>query len=924
MKKGYYSIVLHAHLPYIRHQEADRLEERWLFEAITETYIPLIWVLEEASQTSIITLSLSPPLLEMLTDPVMKRRYRNYINQTKVLLEKEFNSVTDERTREIVTFYKQRYERIEKTYLEWDGNIVNAFRYFHDHEQLVCVTSSATHTFLPYLQTKEGLRTQIVHGIQCFEKHFGQRPLGFWLPECAFTPGVDRVLFEEGIRYTFVDEHALKAADPTPKNGSEAPVFSPHGVVLFPRNEKLSQMVWSSVSGYPGDYDYREFYRDIAYQRDWEYIKPFVHHEGIRIDTGLKYNRITGDQEDKDLYVREWAEKKVQSHGEHFIASIHDELQNVQTADHPPALLLTPFDAELFGHWWFEGPEWIWHLVTEGASRLPFITPQEYVEKYSHDLETAHVSFSTWGRRGYGEVWLNEKNSWMHRHLHQLEIDLIETTSQFINPSQLEEKAIAQMIREWMLASSSDWAFIIDNESASDYAIERFKTHLGRYQQVKERLFNQTISWQWLTEFESRFPFLSSIDIDMMRSAHDTYIQKKRKSLVEHSVPNSLNILMLSWEFPPMMVGGLARHVFDLSRALCDEGHQVHVITAAVDGYPEYEINQGVHVHRVKSLQPHADQFFHWVGSLNLALADYGSELAKMISFDVIHAHDWLVSVAAKGLKHQLELPLVATIHATEHGRNNGIHDDLQYEINQKEWELTYEADEVIVCSPYMKDEVVHVFSLPKEKVSIFPNGVDPQLIHSEVDEHKKRRHDHDMIVFSVGRIVKEKGFQTIIDAAPIVREKHPHVKFLIAGKGPMLDEYRALVEERGLEELVQFLGFISDEERNQLLTTCDIALFPSLYEPFGIVALEGMVAGKPTIVSDTGGLAGIIRHKENGLKMLPGDPSSLALQVDHMITDQEGAMNLAKQGKIDAETVFSWRSIAEDTSRLFEKLSLK
>jgi 1,4-alpha-glucan branching enzyme len=369
-----------------------------------------------------------------------------------------------------------------------------------------------------------------------------------------------------------------------------------------------------------------------------------------------------------------------------------------------------------------------------------------------------------------------------------------------------------------------------------------------------------------------------------------------------------------------MTVGGLSRHVFDLTRALVKQDCDVHVITTAVAGYPSYEIMNEVHVHRVSSLQPHANDFYHWVGSLNIAITDYVLELAKGIHFDLIHAHDWLVCVAAKSLKEQLKLPIVATIHATEHGRNGGIYTELQQNISHKEWELTYEASKVIVCSKYMKEEVEAVFQLPSEKIDIIPNGVDIEMVKGKALNWKKNfGTESDIFIFSVGRMVKEKGFQTIIDAAPTITARHPNVKFIIAGKGPLLVEYQAQIIEKNLQDCVYFIGFIDDQLRNEIFNGCDICLFPSHYEPFGIVALEGMIAGKPTIVTDTGGLGEIVTHEKTGLTIYPKDVQSLATQVIRCIENEGLATEIAKKGKILAQTKYSWKTIAEETIAVYD-----
>ncbi|GAE24760.1 glycogen branching enzyme [Halalkalibacter wakoensis JCM 9140] len=569
MKEGYFSLVLHAHLPYVRHKEQGRLEERWLFEAITESYIPLLWELQKVEVEDVVTISFSPPVLEMLSDTIIQERFLDYIIKTEELLNKEGQLAKTEEEQNLVNFYKNRYQNIKTTFVACDKNILNGFRDLFERRIIRCITSAATHAFLPFVKTKAAIRSQVREAVHCFEKHFGQKPKGFWLPECAFAPGIDRILIEEGISYTFVDEHAVLNADPIPAKGSGAPIYSPHGLVLFPRHTSLSSKVWSSTLGYPGDVDYREFYRDIAYEREWEYIKPFVHEDGIRMDTGIKHKRITGEGESKAIYVRDWAEGKVDRHADHFLHSIEQEINEHGEQCYPPYIMMTPFDAELFGHWWFEGPDWIGQIIQKGKDRIHFISPETYIDRHYQDFETAHVSFSTWGRDGYGDVWINDKNQHLYRHHHRMETDIATVVALFACPTDIERRYLKQMIREWMLAVSSDWAFIIDGDSAVQYANERFSTHLYRFDVTKDKLLDGDIDEQWIAKMEQSFPFLQDIDEQVFFSAHDAYIQTKKSKNIEEQ---KRSILMLSWEFPPMMVGGLSRHVYDLSRAMAQAG----------------------------------------------------------------------------------------------------------------------------------------------------------------------------------------------------------------------------------------------------------------------------------------------------------------------------------------------------------------
>jgi 1,4-alpha-glucan branching enzyme len=922
MSYMYVTFVLHAHLPYVRHKEADRLEERWLYEAITETYIPLLWNLEKENQLNKWTISFSPPLMEMLSDPLIQRRYLQFLEKTESLLLLEENRVKNDKEKVLVQFYKDRYKKIKETFLKWNQNILQGYKYYFSKGDIECITSSATHTFLPYLQTDQGLKMQIKNGVSCFKKHFNVNPNGIWLPECAFTPGIDKVLHEEGIRFTFVDEHTIQYADPTPSKGRGAPIYSPHGIVLFPRNQELSNKVWSSVDGYPGDVDYREFYRDIAYDREFEYIKPFIHPDGIRIDTGLKFNRVTGLDQQKDYYVPNWAKEKVKSHAEHFTSVLQDELWRNGNQSFPPYTVLLPFDAELFGHWWFEGPDWVQEMLTKEHLQVEWITPTEVINRHFQDLETSHIAFGTWGRNGYGDVWLNEKNEWMYRHMHQMERKLVEIASKANLEDELTNKTIQQLARDWMLATSSDWAFIVDNESANQYAINRFKEHVQRYYSLLELFENNLVSEECLMNLHSDYPLFSNIDITSLITQLEHYIKKTK--LKETHLKN---ILILSWEFPPNIVGGLARHVFELSRSLVKQGHHVVVITTKNEFDKEYEIIEGIHVFRVPAYQYTHDHFLHWIGSLNLNFLDKARELFNLFNFDLIHAHDWLVASSAITLKKSWEIPLVTTIHATERGRNNGIYTSLQSDIQDKEIKLIQSSDQVIVCSDYMKNEIMDLVPEVTSKIFMIPNGVDLSFFETRNAENtsdRQREEDSQYIVFSFGRMVPEKGFQYIIDAVPTILKKFNNVHFILAGEGPLQKKYYDAIKKKGLSDKVKMLGFINDQERNEYLRNCDIAVFPSLYEPFGIAALEAMVSGTPVIASHTGGLPSFVKNGLTGITISPGSVEELSKGIIALLANPKLSRKLAENGQKLALQQYNWDYIAHKTSLCFDLLFTK
>jgi glycosyltransferase involved in cell wall biosynthesis len=379
---------------------------------------------------------------------------------------------------------------------------------------------------------------------------------------------------------------------------------------------------------------------------------------------------------------------------------------------------------------------------------------------------------------------------------------------------------------------------------------------------------------------------------------------------------------MLSWEFPPRVVGGLARHVHDLSVALAGNGVEVDVITSAENGAREFETMQGVDIYRVKPYHLVPRDFISGILQLNIAMLEKVIELVRQgETYDLVHAHDWLVALAARAVKYGERLPLVATIHATEYGRNRGLHNDEQRYISDVEWWLTYESWKVICCSRYMRHELQRVFQLPDDKISIIPNGVDPRQFRAGGNDPAVRNRfaaPDEKIVFFVGRLVQEKGVHLLLDAAPRVLAAVPRARFVIAGKGPELEHLRARARHLGIEQHVHFTGFIDDVTRNSIYHSSSLAVFPSLYEPFGIVALEAMAAGVPVVVSDTGGLSEIVQHGVDGLKCYTGNAASLADQMVSILSGSGLARKLAANAAAKIEAQFSWQEIARQTVKTY------
>ena len=385
-----------------------------------------------------------------------------------------------------------------------------------------------------------------------------------------------------------------------------------------------------------------------------------------------------------------------------------------------------------------------------------------------------------------------------------------------------------------------------------------------------------------------------------------------------------MKILMLTWEYPPRVVGGISRVVYDLSHRLIKDGHEVTVVTYRDGEVPYYEDDKGVKVYRVDNYMIQPNNFIDWILQLNFNMVERASQIiAEQGKFDVIHAHDWLVANAAKTLKHSFDIPIVATIHATEAGRNSGIREPNQKYINDTEWMLTYEANEVIVNSNYMKSEVQRLFGLPFEKINVVPNGVNlNKFTGMDRDNSFRRKYamDNEKIILFMGRLVYEKGVQNLIAAMPKVLASYHDAKLVIAGKGGMLDELKAQADYLGISNKVYFAGYMNGKDVERMYKAADISVFPSTYEPFGIVALEGMLAERPIVVSDAGGLGEIVEHRVTGMKSYCGNPNSIADSILELLFNPELCDNIVKNAKIKVKENYNWQKIAQDTHFTYQK----
>ncbi len=392
-----------------------------------------------------------------------------------------------------------------------------------------------------------------------------------------------------------------------------------------------------------------------------------------------------------------------------------------------------------------------------------------------------------------------------------------------------------------------------------------------------------------------------------------------------------MQLLTLTWEYPPHVIGGLGRHVAELVPELARQGVDVHIITpVANEGEAGLEIENGITVHRVFVPSFTSDQnIYDKAIAVNEALMPYAQKLAD--AFDILHVHDWLMSFMALELQQNWQTALVATIHATERGRGHGhISNDLQRAIDEAERNLIQEADQIIVCSHYMADEVRNFFHVPSRRLEVVPNGVNISdlMIPDTADEiqafREKYAEPDDLIVFSVTRLVHEKGIHRLVEAAPTILDNCSRVRIIIAGKGPEADNLKQQVDHLGISSRVNFVGFISNEDRNRFYKIATCAVFPSLYEPFGIVALEAMALHCPVIVSDVGGLSEIITHGENGITVYPDNAESISWGVARYINYPELGERCGERAFKHVELLYNWGRIARLTRAIYRRVLLK
>ncbi len=518
---GYLSIVLHAHLPFVRHPEYDdSLEERWLVEALIECYLPLLGMLEGRAARGApgrVTISLSPTLLAMFEDPLLRERFSRRLERLIELSGRDAARYRDDsRLGPLAAQYKEQFEIARVRYEEqYRRDVAGAFRGLEEAGVARLITCGATHGFLPLMDLgAPSWRAQIGVAVREFERQIGHRPDGMWLPECGYAPGVERVLAEFGIRYFIVDAHAISDARPRPAWGTRAPLLTGAGVFALGRDPESSRQVWSATEGYPGDPHYREYYRDQGFDLPLAEVRDFLPSGGTRTHLGLKYHRITDrGSAHREVYDPDVARERIAEHAAHFVRGREAQARSGSGEPDQPVLLLAPYDAELFGHWWYEGPQWIDHVLDETARStfLKAVDPLEAITRLPR-VSAGQMHLSSWGAGGYSGVWLDPVNDWIYRHLLRAAEIMRGLAQRGDGGDPLRARALRQAGRELVLAQSSDWAFIMKTGTIVPYACRRTEEHLDRFARLADALAFGPLDPAEVAAMEARYGLFPDLE----------------------------------------------------------------------------------------------------------------------------------------------------------------------------------------------------------------------------------------------------------------------------------------------------------------------------------------------------------------------------------------------------------------------------
>ena len=516
MSNGALALVLHAHLPYVRSVHPGSLEEDWFFQALIECYLPLLDVLEQAAADPQcqpkLTIGLSPTLLSLLSDQDLRQRFPIWLEQRLNLL-----PLADPALNEARDHLEAAIIRHRDAWIACGGDLIGRFAALQRDQVLDLLTCGATHGYLPLLrQHPEAVRGQLRTAVREHHRLIGERPLGIWLPECAYYEGLDHWMRDAGLRYAVLDAHGLLHGRPRPRYGVYAPICSRNGVAFFGRDSEATLPVWSAKDGYPGDPEYREFHRDLGWDLPLEHLQPLGLSEPRPL--GLKLHRVTDHNaplEQKQPYRPQLAAERVRSHAGHYLRGRRQQLNQLSSTMGISPLLVAPFDAELFGHWWFEGPSFLSELFRQGpVEGVPFSRLRDVLNG-SQQLQLCDPCPSSWGQGGYHNYWLNESNSWIVPEWEKAGEAMVQRCSRGV-AREADLELLSQAARELLLAQSSDWSFILRAGTTTELARDRIKRHLSRFWTLMAAIDGDTeMADGWLAEVQQDdrlFPLIQPLD----------------------------------------------------------------------------------------------------------------------------------------------------------------------------------------------------------------------------------------------------------------------------------------------------------------------------------------------------------------------------------------------------------------------------
>ncbi len=528
MRTDRINFVFNAHLPFVRHPEYSKfLEEDWLYEAINESYIPLLRMMMRLREANIpfrLTFSLSPTLCEMLSDKLLRERFEQYMNEHIELGYKELERLANEPEFKVLAQdYVNELNANLLFYEKYEKDLLKAFNDLSNSGHLELITTTATHAFLPAFKDYPiASNVQIETGVMNHLRTFDKMTEGFWLPECGYYPGLEYLLARQNIKWTTLGAQAFVLSQDEPKQGCFAPIKCPNGLYCFARDYHLTSLIWSSSEGYPCDPDYREFYRDIGYDLPLDYIGPYIHEPNVRVFTGFKYWAITGNGSDKVVYNPAKASAKVALHAGNFLYQVKSLGDLVEGSLKNDPVYTVSFDAELFGHWWYEGIQWLEQVIRKVALEdgMRLTTPSEIVA-LNEDVDTLRPAYSTWGDGGYSQVWVDSSsNAKFYRHVFKALEHMTELADRFAGQKSLKQRFLTQAARETLLAMASDWTFIIHNHTSEEYAKKRLEGHLQNVNLVYENMCRNAVNTEWLVNAEKRDNLFSWLDYNIFSSKH--------------------------------------------------------------------------------------------------------------------------------------------------------------------------------------------------------------------------------------------------------------------------------------------------------------------------------------------------------------------------------------------------------------------